>query len=239
MKPEIILLPVDVARCPLEVFELVNGLAKRSEVTVILLHVLNLNILAPENRVYEELGQEAQWYLESLANQHLHPMASAITHVRVGMPAEEAFDVGLPLEEDRSRPGFMRPVKKGGRPAATSFRVLEQFKGFAWIECRPATNRPHQIRVHLAASGLPVLNDDRYGNETRLLLSALKRGYKGRDTERPLIRRLAMHASELTVTHPLTRERLTLRAPVRDDLGVALNHLRRFGAVRCKPGLPE
>ena len=89
MKPERILLPVDVARCPLEVFELVNGLAKRPEVTVVLLHVLNLNILTPENRVYEEHGQEAQWYLESLANKHLHPMASAITHVRVGKPAEE------------------------------------------------------------------------------------------------------------------------------------------------------
>ena len=178
--------------------------------------------------------------LDCLSGQFQAKTVQSLHHALVvGMPAEEAFDVGLPLEEDRSRPGFMLPVKKGGRPAATSFRVLEQFKGFAWIECRPATNRPHQIRVHLAASGLPVLNDDRYGNETRLLLSALKRGYKGRDTERPLIRRLAMHASELTVTHPLTRERLTLRAPVRDDLGVALNHLRRFGAVRCKPGLPE
>jgi nucleotide-binding universal stress UspA family protein len=89
MKPERILLPVDVTRCPLEVFDLVNGFAKRPEVTVILLHVVNLNILAPENRVYEELGQEAQWYLESLANKHIPPMASTITHVRVGNPAEE------------------------------------------------------------------------------------------------------------------------------------------------------
>src|ERR1035441_624672 len=89
MKPEGILFPVDVARCPLEVFELVNGLAKRPEVTVILLHVVNLNILAPENRVYEELGQEAQWYLERLANKHVHPLASTITRVRIGNPAEE------------------------------------------------------------------------------------------------------------------------------------------------------
>jgi nucleotide-binding universal stress UspA family protein len=89
MKSERILLPVDVARCPLEVFELVNGLAKRPEVTIILLHVVSLNILAPENRVYEELGQEAQWYLENLANKHIPPMASTIAHVRVGNPAEE------------------------------------------------------------------------------------------------------------------------------------------------------
>jgi nucleotide-binding universal stress UspA family protein len=89
MKPERILLPIDVARCPLEVFDLVNGFARRPEVTVILLHVVNLNILAPENRVYEELSQEAQWYLEGLANRHLHPIASTITHVRVGKPADE------------------------------------------------------------------------------------------------------------------------------------------------------
>ena len=89
MKPERILLPVDVTRCPLEVFELVNGLAQRPEVTVVLLHVVNLNILTPENRVYEELGQEAQWYLENLAKKHIHPMASTITHVRAGKPAEE------------------------------------------------------------------------------------------------------------------------------------------------------
>jgi len=93
MKPERILLPVDVTRCPLELFEFVNGLAKSPEVTVILLHVVNLNILAPENRVYEELNREAQWYLESLANKHLHPMASAITHVRVGKPEEEILAV--------------------------------------------------------------------------------------------------------------------------------------------------
>jgi 23S rRNA-/tRNA-specific pseudouridylate synthase len=114
----------------------------------------------------------------------------------------------------------------------TNFVVLERFRGFAWLECRPATNRPHQIRVHLMASGLPVLNDDVYGNETRLLLSALKRGYKGRDTEQPLIRRLALHTSELTVTHPHTRERVTIRAPLPNEIEIALKYLRRFGNVR-------
>jgi 23S rRNA-/tRNA-specific pseudouridylate synthase len=83
--------------------------------------------------------------------------------------------------------------------------------------------------VHLAARGLPILNDAFYGNDTRLLLSGLKRGYKGRENERPLISRLALHASELTVTHPVTRERLTLRAPLPNEFVVALKYLRRFG----------
>ncbi len=89
MKPERILVPIDVARCPLEVFELVNGFAKRPEVTVILLHVVNLNIVAPENRVYEELGRQAQWYLERLADKHVHPVASTTIHIRTGNPAEQ------------------------------------------------------------------------------------------------------------------------------------------------------
>ena len=89
MKPERILLPIDVTKCPLEVFELVNGFAKRPGVTVILLHVLNLNILAPENRVYSELGQEALCHLARLANKHVHPIATTVTHVRLGEPAEQ------------------------------------------------------------------------------------------------------------------------------------------------------
>jgi 23S rRNA-/tRNA-specific pseudouridylate synthase len=114
--------------------------------------------------------------------------------------------------------------------SATRFQVLERFRAFTWLECHPLTGRTHQIRVHLAASRLPILNDDLYGNGAQLLLSALKRGYKGRANERPLIHRLALHASELTVTHPVTRERLTLRAPLPNEFAVALKYLRCYSA---------
>jgi RluA family pseudouridine synthase len=145
-----------------------------------------------------------------------------------GAPAGAAFDVDLALREDERQPGRMRVVKKGGRPASTRVEVLERFRGFAWVACRAVTGRPHQVRVHLAETGYPVLNDDLYGRGTRLLLSGLKRGYKGLGDERPLISRLALHANELTVRHPLTREPITLRAPLPKDLEVALKYLRRF-----------
>jgi nucleotide-binding universal stress UspA family protein len=89
VKPERILLPIDVTRCPLEVFELVNGFAKRPEVTVILLHVVNLHLATQENRAYEELHQDARWYLDRLADKHIHPIASTLTHIRTGGPAEQ------------------------------------------------------------------------------------------------------------------------------------------------------
>ena len=59
-------------------------------------------------------------------------------------------------------------------------------------------------------------------------LSDLKRGFMGRDEERPLIGRLALHASELTLKHPATREPFTLRAALPKEFEVALKHLRRF-----------
>jgi len=138
------------------------------------------------------------------------------------------------LRDDLREPGRMRVGRgQGSRDAVTEFRVLERFGRFAWLECRPLTGRPHQVRVHLAAAGAPVLNDAFYGDpEIKLLLSDLKRGYKGRDDENPLLMRLALHASELTFKHPATREPLTLGAPLPHEFEVALKYLRKFGNVR-------
>jgi RluA family pseudouridine synthase len=168
--------------------------------------------------------------LDFLSGQFQAKTTEKVYHALVaGAAAPDEFIVELALREDGGRPGLMRAVKKGGKPSVTRVRVLERFAGFSWLECRPLTGRTHQLRVHLAASGLPILNDGYYGNDTRLLLSDFKRSYKGRGNERPLISRLALHASELTVTHPETRERMMLRAPLPKEFTVALKYLRRFG----------
>ena len=163
----------------------------------------------------------------------------------------DAFTVELALGEDERQKGRMRVFKgRGGKECATEFRTLERFGGgfgrltaggrgasgasFAFVECRPLTGRTHQLRVHLAAAGAPILNDPFYGTpDITLRLSDLKRGYKGREEEKPLLARLALHASELTFTHPLTREPLTLRAPMPHEFEVALKYLRRFAAHRA------
>jgi RluA family pseudouridine synthase len=170
--------------------------------------------------------------LDFLSGQFQAKTTETVYHALVaGVIATDEFSIDVALRDDEARPGRMRTAKKGGKPASTGFRVLERFKGFTWLECRPLTGRTHQIRVHLATAGLPVLNDAFYGHDRLLLLSDLKRGYKGRADERPLISRLALHVSELTVTHPGTRERITLRAPLPNDFSVALKYLRRFATV--------
>jgi len=147
-----------------------------------------------------------------------------------GLPP--CFAVDLPLGPDEAHPGRVRIVRKrGGEAGATEFRVLESFGRFAWIECRPLTGRRHQIRVHLAAIGAPVLADALYGDPgAQLLLSELKRRYKGRSEERPLISRLALHASELRFLHPATRAPMTLQSPIPKEFSIALKYLRKFPA---------
>ena len=109
--------------------------------------------------------------------------------------------------------------------------MLEKFNGWSLLKCQPMTGRTHQIRVHLRQAGLPVAGDAGYGGSP-LLLSRLKPGYrlKPNHTERPLINRVALHAAELKLPHPVTGAEVAISAPWPKDLKVAVNYLRRYAA---------
>ena len=89
MSPERILLPLDIGKWPVEVFSVVNGLAAHPGVAVTLLHVVTLNIAAPEKGVYEAVGRDALWHLKRLARGCMRPGVAVNTRVRFGKPAEE------------------------------------------------------------------------------------------------------------------------------------------------------
>jgi 23S rRNA pseudouridine1911/1915/1917 synthase len=151
-----------------------------------------------------------------------------------GLPAE--FTVDFDLGRDEADPKRVKVFKKrGGKPAVTEFRVLEVFGRFVWLECRPLTGRTHQVRVHLAYSGAPVLNDALYGRpDAVLLLSGLKRAYKGIEKEKPLISSLALHAGKLGFNHPVSREPIEVTSPLPKEYEIALKNLRKFTRVPPK-----
>jgi 23S rRNA-/tRNA-specific pseudouridylate synthase len=109
--------------------------------------------------------------------------------------------------------------------------VLERFPQYALLKCRPLSGRTHQVRAHLRHAGLPIVGDGPYGGAP-LLLSRLKSSYRlkpGRE-ERPLIDRVALHAEQLSVTHPVSGVRVTIVAPWPKDLVVSVKYLRRYAA---------
>ncbi|HLX61468.1 MAG TPA: RluA family pseudouridine synthase [Planctomycetota bacterium] len=100
-----------------------------------------------------------------------------------------------------------------GRDAYTDFQVVERFKGPLFlVRALPRTGRTHQIRVHLAKSGYPILADALYGKEATL-------------PELDLTRQ-ALHAAKLSFNHPATNARVTFEAPLAEDIQAALTRAR-------------
>jgi 23S rRNA pseudouridine1911/1915/1917 synthase len=107
---------------------------------------------------------------------------------------------------------------RSGREAVTSWRVLERYprSGVSLLEIRPETGRTHQIRVHLAASGMPILGDPVYGRG-RGAASGAGGGGAGTAAAAALTRP-ALHAAVLGFDHPSRGERLRFEAPFPQDL---------------------
>jgi 23S rRNA pseudouridine1911/1915/1917 synthase len=121
-------------------------------------------------------------------------------------PAPPAGRVDAPLGKDPARAGLRR-VTPGGDPAATGYRTLRAGPLAALVEARPETGRTHQIRVHLAHLGAPLLGDARYGGPRRVGEVAIPR--------------VMLHARRLELVHPATGAPLALEAPVPDDFAAA------------------
>lgn len=104
---------------------------------------------------------------------------------------------------DRKR---MAIVEKNGKVAITSWRVLESVGALSALECRIETGRTHQIRVHTASLGCPVIGDKTYGK------SALDKKLE------PVPARQMLHAWRLELYHPVNGEKMKFEAPVPDDM---------------------
>lgn len=145
-----------------------------------------------------------------------------------GAPPVAEGEVDRPIVVDPENPGRMKTARRG-KQAITRYETLERFRGWTWLRLCPRTGRTHQLRVHMAYLGCPIVADPWYGDGRPLLLSEFKRGYKPpREGERPLLARLALHAHRLTVRHPHLGEPQTIEAPLPREFRAALNQLRKW-----------
>lgn len=104
-------------------------------------------------------------------------------------------------------------VRSGGDAAHTDFRLLERLDHGLWIEAQPLTGRTHQIRVHLAESGLPILGDPHYGGPTSVAGQAIPR--------------VMLHAAALTFPHPITSVECLIEARIPTDFNRCLQQLKQ------------
>jgi 23S rRNA pseudouridine955/2504/2580 synthase len=121
--------------------------------------------------------------------------------------------VKLPLHKYSTPEGERRVVvQAGGQEAHTVFNLVRKWEQFALLEAELKTGRTHQIRVHLASSGFPILGDDKYGD------FALNRQLQKAEATRGALRRMFLHAYQITFTHPDSGKQMTLKAPLPAEL---------------------
>jgi 23S rRNA pseudouridine1911/1915/1917 synthase len=113
-----------------------------------------------------------------------------------------------------------------GKEACTYYEVKERFKGYTFVRCQPRTGRTHQIRVHLASVGCPVLADKTYSGRDSFRLSDLV-PHLDPSHDEVLLARQALHALRLRLMHPRTMETLAVEAPLPDEFLKTLDALRK------------
>ena len=128
-----------------------------------------------------------------------------------GVVTTDRFLIEAPLERQGARVVARATT---GRPASTEVEVRERFEKATLLEARPRTGRTHQIRVHLSATGHPIIGDRRYGGGGDL-------------ADRLRLTRPFLHSWFIGFDHPVTGERIEIEDPLPEDLQRALDALRR------------
>ena len=137
--------------------------------------------------------------------------------------------IKLPLHKYTTAEGERRVcVQAGGMESHTVFGLLRKWDTFALLEAELKTGRTHQIRVHLASSGYPILGDDKYGDFAlnRVLLKA--------DQNRGALKRMFLHAHQITFTHPESGKPMTVSAPLPAECERFLLSLGKPSAVAAR-----
>lgn len=143
-----------------------------------------------------------------------HSLYRAYEAVVLGGFREDEGTISLPIARHPTDRKKMAVNHLNGRPAVTHWKVLTRYAGYTHLQCRLETGRTHQIRVHMAAQGHPVLGDPVYGG--------VRKGF-------PELVGQCLHARQLTFRHPRTGERITVECPLPDYFQAVLTRCSRLG----------
>lgn len=173
-------------------------------------------------RPIHRLDKETSGVLAVAKNPYIHQNVSeqmkagtvekeytALVH---GLVERESGTVDEPIDRNPESPHY-RIVTPAGYPSVTHYRVLERLPAATLLSIRLETGRTHQIRVHMAYLGHPLLGDGMYGDPSL-------------DAGLPLSRQ-ALHAHMLAFRHPVSGERTAFTAPLPGDLTDVLSYIRR------------
>ncbi|HEU4821516.1 MAG TPA: RluA family pseudouridine synthase [Qipengyuania sp.] len=189
----------------------INGVARPGIVHRIDKDTSGLLVIAKSDAAHEGLAM--QFAEHSIDRRYLavcagHPVpAEGTIATRIGRS-----------DRDRKKMAVLPDDSRRGKRAVTHYRTLRRLDHAALIECRLETGRTHQVRVHCASIGHPLLGDPVYGRTPKQL--------------RPLLdqlgfRRQALHAAELGFTHPITGERLLFQAELPADISELIDEAAR------------
>ena len=142
-----------------------------------------------------------------------HSLYREYEAVVVGNLREDSGTVDLPIARHPTDRKKMAVNHLNGRRAVTHWTVLARYPGYTHIQCRLETGRTHQIRVHMAALGHPVLGDPVYGGQ--------RKGF-------PELAGQCLHARRLTFRHPRTGEQVTVSCPLPDYFQAVLTRCGRL-----------
>jgi len=187
-------------------------------------------VVAKHDQAHDALA--AQFKARTVEKQYLA--------IVVGVPEFDQDIISATIGDHRTEreKKAIRPGHPSSREAVTHYEVVERFRGYALVRARPKTGRTHQIRLHLAHAGYPVLCDRLYaGRNAKKIdeLALIPREQLGQDrpasgpTEaEPLLARHALHAHRLAMVHPTSGERMEFEAPLAADMARTLAALRRW-----------
>jgi len=140
-----------------------------------------------------------------------------------GDPKQDNGTIVAPIGRSRRDRKKMAVTPVHSREAITHFSVIERYVGFSLLEITPKTGRTHQIRVHLAHIGYPVVGDPTYGGQNRALKSAVSQVVEAALQK---LSRQALHAQILGFTHPGTGRYMEFSAPIPEDIQSVIDALR-------------